>query len=280
MKIAVILPAAGLGKRFSEESQQPLSASKIELDLGGQPVFMRALSLFMGRADVGQIILAVNPDAMDEFLFRWGERLRFHGVEVVAGGRKERWETVLKALNAVNNECTHIAIHDAARPLGSIKLIDRIFEAAVRHAAVIPAMPVSATLKRTAAVEVASDDADPLDAILGSVGKPAMIVRQVLATVDRSDLVEVQTPQVFEASLLRRAYAQLADGRLDGAGITDDASLIEALGQPVMAVEGEATNFKITRPGDMELAAALVAARGSKEAVSMASKRLFPTDDE
>ncbi len=295
MKIAVILPAAGLGKRFAALSA-PSSpdgggaggASKIELDLAGRPVFLRALELFYGRPEVTRIILAVNPDSREEFLFRWGDRLRLHGVEVVAGGRKERWETVLKAMEAVPTDCTHIAIHDAARPLGSAKLIDRVFAAAAQHDAVIPAVPVSATLKRTVAVEAPPEPADPLDAILGSTGGTSgdtsggegIACRRVTATVDRTDLMEVQTPQVFQADLLRRAYARISSGAVQGAGITDDAGLVEALGQAVMVVDGEVTNLKITRPDDMELAQAIIAWRRGKESATQAAKRLFVDEDE
>ncbi|MEX0777969.1 MAG: 2-C-methyl-D-erythritol 4-phosphate cytidylyltransferase [Phycisphaeraceae bacterium] len=280
MKIAVILPAAGVGKRFAQSDANSAATSKIEQDLGGRPVFLRAIELFLNRPNVGQIIIAVNPDAVDEFRFRWSDKLAFHGVTIVAGGRKERWETVLKALEAVQSGSTHAAIHDAARPLTSAALIDRVFEAAAKYPAVIPGLPASATLKRVAPVDSPPQDADPLDAIFGSAGKPTIHVQRVVATVDRRDMVEVQTPQVFALDLLRRAYAQITDGRLDPTGVTDDASLIEAMGEPVMVVEGESTNLKITRPPDLALASAFVAAQEQKHAIGLAKKRLFADEEE
>ncbi len=281
MKIAVILPAAGLGKRFAGSAPDPLAptASKIELDLVGKPVFLRAVGLFLNRPIVGQIILAVNPDAVEDFNFRWADKLAFHGVKVVAGGRAERWETVLKAMEAIDGGCTHAAIHDAARPLTSAALVDRVFEAAGRHPAVIPGLPVAATLKRVVPHQDAAA-ADPLDAILGSEGKRAAPVKRVVATVDRSDLVEVQTPQVFELGLLRRAYAQISSGKLGGKGITDDAGLVESLGEPVYVVEGESTNLKITRPDDLKLAQAYLQMTEQKTAAEIGKKRLFKDEDE
>lgn len=275
MRIAVILPAAGLGKRFNAAAQGPAAgASKIELDLVGRPVFLRSLEAFMNRPVVGQIILAVNPDAMEDFRFRWGDKLTLLGVKVVPGGKKERWETVLNALDAVDPSCTHAAIHDAARPMASAKLIDRVFEAAKRFPAVVPGLPVASTLKRVEPVQL-PEESDPLDAILGGAGKPVMHVQRVTQTVDRRQVVEVQTPQVFEIGLLRRAYAQITDGKLQPAHITDDAGLVEDLGESVYVVDGEVINFKITRPDDMELAAALLQSRQQKDAASVARKALL-----
>lgn len=291
MKIAVILPAAGLGKRFANGENSDASSTafdeknsavslaagmapttKIEANLAGQPVFVRAIELFLNRPQVGQIILAVNPDRVDEFTFRHGDKMRFHGVTIVPGGRKERWETVAKALAAVDDSCTHVAIHDAARPLTSDATIRRVFEAAITHDAVIPGLPVSSTLKRTAVV---TQPVDPLDDILGSAGKAVTDLRKVVETVDRSDLVEVQTPQVFEINLLRNAYASLTDGK----GITDDAGLVESLGHTVYVVQGDSSNLKITRPEDLQLAHALWRLTHEKSLAS-ATKKLFGDEED
>ena len=279
MKIAVILPAAGVGARFSAA---PGSASKLEQDLGGRPVFLRAVELFVGRPDVGCIIVAADPKRIDDFKFRWGDALGFHGVKIVPGGTRDRWETVLKALAAVE-DCSHVAVHDAVRPLATRALVDRVFEAARSFSAVIPGLPVSATLKRVTDETEGRADLDPLDAILGDAGKPGVAVRRVTETLDRTDVIEVQTPQVFDLGLLRRAYEPLRAGQLDGAGITDDASLVEALGDPahpVRVVEGEVTNLKITRADDLKLAEAIWATLHQEDQKELAKKRLFSDDDE
>ncbi len=276
MKLAVILPAAGVGKRFTGSStavEDLGKLSKIEMDLAGLPVFLRAVELFVKRDDVDECVLAVNPDTYDEFKFRWGDKLGFHRAKLVKGGTAERWETVLNALEAIDEGATHIAVHDAARPLASRKLIDRVLEAAGSYDAVIPGLPVPNTLKRVSEEEDSATSADPLDDILG--GGTTVKANRVVETVDRTGVVEVQTPQVFKRDLLERAYAQIKDGSLDPKGITDDASLIEALGEPVHVVEGESTNFKITRAEDLELAGAIVHKRLKQEKKDLGKKRLF-----
>ena len=283
MQIAVIVPAAGAGRRFAEAgcAPSPSGKNKLELDLVGRPVFMRSVEGFWKRPEVVQILLAVDPDRLDEFNLKYGDRLAFHGVKAVSGGRAERWQTVLNALRRVGEDCTHVAIHDAARPLVSHGLIDRVFEAAKHYGAVVPARPVSATLKRvTSEGGPVQGQVDPLDAILGSVGKSQVEVSTVVETIDRNNLVEVQTPQIFEAQLLRRAYDQITQETVEGSGITDDACLVEALGETVYVVDGEASNLKITRPDDMDLATAYLQVTEQTREADLGRKRLFNDDDD
>ena len=289
MKIAVILPAAGLGKRFAtsgSDSIDPLlgnsaSKSKIEADLAGTPVFMRAIKLFSSRPDVGQIILAINPESFDSFRFKYGDQLSFQNVTLVKGGLKERWETVSLALAAVKDDCTHVAVHDAARPLTSTRLIDRVFGAAANYPAVIPGHAMSATLKRYAPVEAdGADEGDRADLILGADPDRPTVLGAVSETIDRTRVVAVQTPQVFEKSLLGRAYEQITSGRLSGQGITDDAGLVETLGEAVYVVEGEATNLKITQQEDMKLAKLIAESQDRSRASDIGAKRLFGDLDE
>ncbi|MFP4144245.1 MAG: IspD/TarI family cytidylyltransferase [Phycisphaeraceae bacterium] len=283
MKTAVIVPAAGLGRRFQQAggSEAP---SKVEMELAGTAVFLRVINLFAGRSDVAQVLLAVHPERVEMFRLRWGDRLRFQGVDIVPGGTRERWETVGKALEYVRGGCTHVAVHDAARPLASSEMIDRVFAAALEHGTAVPGVAVPDTLKRVLEAEEAAEaepEGELLDAILGGAGKPAPAeVRRVVETVPRSDLVAVQTPQVFELGLLQRAYVEIEDGRLDPDGVTDDASLVEALGEPVVVVEGDPLNFKITRPQDAELAEALLARREARDAAERGRRELFGDEDE
>ncbi len=276
METAVIIPAAGSGRRFG--SIPGKGGSKIELDLAGRPVFLRAIECFIGRTDVSQIVLAVNPREVDQFKFRYGDRLGINGVKLVAGGTKERWETVLLALEAVDDACTHVAIHDAVRPLASRKMIDRVFEAASKHGAVIPGLPVSNSLKRAVAA-AKPEEADPLASILGDAGKTQYTLRRIVEGVDRADLVEVQTPQVFELGLIRAAYQAVADGQVATDAITDDAGLVQAMGHEVFVVEGESTNLKITRQGDYALAQAFAARRDAASKKELAKKKLFGDED-
>lgn len=282
MKMAVILPAAGAGKRFAAGGEGGAGAkSKIELELNGRAVLLRAVELFLKRPQVRQIIVAASPDGLEAFKFRWGDQLAFHGVNIVAGGRQERWESVKNALAAVKPECTHVAVHDVVRPLASAALIDRVFAAAGKWPAVIPGLPVSNTLKQVEEAKPPDTEAaDPLDAILGPLPQATAKTMRVVRTVDRGGLVEVQTPQVFAVQLLRRAYAQIDAGKVDRRTITDDAMLVEALGEAVWVVEGEPTNIKITRPGDAALAEAMLRMTEQAAAAALGKKRLFRDEDE
>lgn len=283
MKIAVILPAAGASSRFGKQN-------KLEVELAGRAVLVRSIELFANRPQVGQTIVAVHPDAVSEFKFKWGDKLGFLGVTVVPGGKVERWETVRNALAKIGDDITHVAVHDAARPVTDPAVIDQAFEAAKRFDAVVPGVPVSATLKRAAAeVDQPDDEDDPLDAILGSAGKTVIEARRVIETVRRDHLYQVQTPQVFERSLLERAYGKTTDPSFDPSGITDDAGLVEAMGEPVHVVPGDPLNVKITVPDDVKFAAAVLAMRtgqapGDALGGCPGPRRKFPTwaemDDE
>jgi 2-C-methyl-D-erythritol 4-phosphate cytidylyltransferase len=260
MNVCVIIPAAGRSRRFGE-------SDKLAQDLGGRALLIRTVELFAKRDDVRSIVVAGPPEPAEEFEAfrdRYGPTLGFHGATIIAGGRAERWETVRNALAAVPDDATHVAVHDAARPGASKELLDRTFDAASRLPAVVPALAVSSTLKRVSSreEEIAGDDADDAlaDAILGDEGKTSLRARRVIETVDRSDLVEIQTPQVFEASLLRRAYDQA-----DLGGATDDAALVERLGEPVYTVEGDPCNFKITRPADLRVMRAVMGVKPPSE---------------
>jgi 2-C-methyl-D-erythritol 4-phosphate cytidylyltransferase len=247
-RFGVIIPAAGRSRRFG-------IGDKLSQDVGGRPMLLRTVELFTRRDDVAAIVVAAPPEELDEFRTRFGTQLGFHGAKVVAGGTIERWETVRNALAAIPEDCTHVAVHDAARPAASEELLQRVFDAARVHDAVIPGDPVTSTLKRVSEETVDAEQEDAVaDAILGSFAESTKIKgRRVTGTVPREHLVAVQTPQVFRAELLRRAYAQ---GGLEGA--TDDAMLVERLGAEVIVVDGDPRNVKVTTPADLALVRALL----------------------
>jgi 2-C-methyl-D-erythritol 4-phosphate cytidylyltransferase len=255
MRIAVIIPAAGRSTRYQSPHNEGLR-SKLDEDLGGKTVLQRSIELFHTRDEVATIIIAgpAEPDALADFRLRHGDRLALFGATLVRGGLQSRTESVAAALAAVPEACTHVAVHDAARPCTPAALVDRVFEAAGRHPAVIPAVPVEDTLKRVGEPIEDTGDDDPVAAILGAGARPPPL-RPVETTIARDGLVLEQTPQVFEVGLLRRAHAGARTG-------TDDAALVEALGETVLVVEGDRTNIKITRPGDLELARAILGVSG------------------
>jgi 2-C-methyl-D-erythritol 4-phosphate cytidylyltransferase len=264
LKIAVIIPAAGASERFGD-------GNKLDADMAGRPVIQRTVELFVKRADVGAVIVAgpFEDEAFTGFRDRHGDKLGLLGATLCRGGKTHRWETVGAAMELVPDDATHIAVHDGARPATPQELIDRVFQAVARFGAVVPAVEVGDTVKR---VRETADDAgpvDPLAAIFGGDAGPGggdATKRIVESTVDRKGLMLVQTPQVFGAALLRRAYAQ------DDLTSTDDASLVEKLGEEVVVVEGDARNIKITRRGDVAMAVKIL---GLKEPAGRAAHKRF-----
>jgi len=226
-RFAVILPAAGRSTRFGDPKQK-----KIYADLDGRAVWLRALDPFLGRADVGQVIVAIHPEDRDLFDRRYHANVAFLGIRVIDGG-SERHETIARALEVVDPSCDYLAIHDAARPCLVSEQVDAVFAAAIEHGAAILAVAVTDTLKR--------------------VGPD----QTTIETIPRAGLHGAQTPQVFRRDLIVRAYANR--GRL-GEAITDDAQLVEAIGHPCRVVEGSPMNLKITTAADLRLAAAILKA--------------------
>lgn len=268
MKVALIIPAAGASRRYTGAGAV---RSKLDEDLGGRPVLQRTIELFAKHESIspliGSIIVAGphDADSLDEFKLRHADRIGLMGGIIIRGGETHRYETVAAALAALSkapggSDCTHAAIHDAARPCTSPELIERIFAAAEKYVAVIPAVEMSDTIKRTAIDTNVEEERDPLAAILGpdpDLGqtKKSKGLKYVRETLNRDHVVRVQTPQIFELSLLKRAYAQ------KDLASTDDAQLVERLGERVVVVEGEALNIKITRPEDLRLARAILGVR-------------------
>ena len=256
MQLAVIIPAAGLSTRFGRED-------KLAQDLGGRPLLLRTVELFTKRQEVTQVIVAGPPDDLVAFRHRFEGALAFHGVQVVEGGRRDRCETVRRAMAAVEEGVTHVAVHDAARPVVSDALLDRLLQTAQRLDAVIPVVPATDTVKRLAeSCEVLAEEGEGAaiaNAILGAQGCRDVEARPVVETLDRGGLVLVQTPQVFAVGLFRRACE--AD---PVAGVSDDAGLVERLGEPVHAVAGDPANIKVTTKEDLRLVHALLNLEGTR----------------
>jgi 2-C-methyl-D-erythritol 4-phosphate cytidylyltransferase len=205
---AAILPAAGSSSRFGR--------NKLTEVLAGQTVLWRSVQAFAARRDVAVVVVA-GPTHVDAAKVR-----------NVPGGSC-RAETVRNALAAVPSEVEWVAIHDAARPLVSQSLIDRVVSAAVEHGAAAPATPVTLTIKQSRG---------PLPA-------------PVLRTIPRDELWAMQTPQVMRRADLVDAFARCPIP-LDQ--VTDDVQLLEMADRPVWLVEGEESNLKMTRPVDLTMA--------------------------
>lgn len=207
MKLAAIVLAAGTGSRFG--------GAKHEVILAGRPAWRWSTDLF---ADLGIPVTLVGP------------------LPGGVGGGERRRDSVAAGLDAVSPNTTHVLIHDAARPLVSRALVERVIAALEGGAsAVVPGVGIADTVKRV------------VDGV-------------VVETVDRSTLVSVQTPQGFEIGLLRRVHAESDDD------VTDDAALVEAIGVPVVVVDGDPENRKITHRIDHHIAETTVRLRGESDA--------------
>jgi 2-C-methyl-D-erythritol 4-phosphate cytidylyltransferase len=225
--VGVIICAAGASSRFGGKRKKPF------VDVAGRAAFLRSVEIFTSRDDVKQVLLAIAPEDEELVTVKWGPNLKFYDVQICFGGA-ERFDTVTKALELIKDNVDLIAVHDAVRCCVTKKWIDDCFAAAAKTGAAMLACPVSATIKKV---------------------KDNIITE----TVDRSGLYEAQTPQVFEASLLRKAYDNLKN--LDASKISDDSQLVEALGHKVSIVETDSSNIKITQKNDIAIAQAIIKSR-------------------
>lgn len=218
-RVAVIVVAAGSGSRLGH------SEPKAFVELRGITILERALRGVFDASEPAQVIV-VAPEtrlAAARHLAEHAAGAASGSVTVVVGGGT-RQASVAAGLAALAPEVEVVLVHDAARALTSGALIDRVVRAVTPSTGVVPALPVTDTIKRIDAREFVAD------------------------TVDRQDLVHVQTPQGFPRAALVAAYAS-ADH-----DYTDDAALFSAAGHPVAVVEGEARGFKITTPWDLHRA--------------------------
>ena len=236
--VAVIIPAAGKSSRFGGKEKKPF------VSLDSRPIWQRSAELFWSRDDVSTVYLVIPPGEKDDFRSRFGHLIAFANIMLVEGGA-ERFDSVANGLAAVPESVGYVAVHDAVRPLAPTSVIDKVFAAAIKHGAAVPAVPVADTLKRV----------DPA-------------TNRVTETIPRAGLWQAQTPQVFRRDWLAEAYAKRAG---QPAPVTDDAQLVEAAGYPVVVVPGSPANFKITTKEDLELAEAVLKARASKPAARPAA---------
>jgi 2-C-methyl-D-erythritol 4-phosphate cytidylyltransferase len=214
---AVVMPAAGSSSRYGR--------NKLLEMLDGQTVIERSLRAFLSRGDVAAVVLAASDNAIRSAIGSLAEDPRL----LLVPGGSCRAKSVQAAVAALPAEVEWVAVHDAARPLVSQRLIDRVLAAAIERGAAAPALPVHLTVKEAIG---------PLPA-------------QVTRTVPRSSLWAMQTPQI-----LRRAdlLAAIEICPLPLEDITDDLQLLELARRPVWLVEGEERNLKLTTPMDLALA--------------------------
>lgn len=226
---SAVIVAAGSARRME-------GIDKILAPLGELPVLVHTLYAFQDCPDVSEVIVVTRED----MLIAAGDLCRQFGLDkvkkVVVGGA-ERIHSVQAGLSEVRSDAALIAIHDGARPLLPQTVLREVISCAARTGAAAPALPLTDTIKR---------------------------VENGLAveTIDRGTLFAVQTPQVFDADLIRAATQKaLTDSEL----LTDDCAAVERMGMKVSLTQGSRENLKLTTPFDLVEARAILEARGMGE---------------
>jgi 2-C-methyl-D-erythritol 4-phosphate cytidylyltransferase len=230
MKVAVIVPAAGLGTRMGRNSAEKTGTSRKQfMLLEGSPILLHTIRKFAASSRISEIVIALRPEDMEWVREMMQRDVPGNRVRVVEGGNS-RQESVQNALAALGRDTDLVAVHDAVRPFIDLEIIDKVLDAAAETGAAIVGVAPVDTVKQ--------------------VNRGTGQVR-VRATLPRDRLVLAQTPQVFRYDLLCRAFQSARD---DGFIGTDEASLVERLDVDVTVVLGSDRNIKITKPADMDLA--------------------------
>ena len=223
---SVVVVAAGSSERMGSD--------KMLMTLGAKPVIIRTLMAFQQSPMVDDIVVVTRQ----EKIMGLADMIKLYDIskvtQVISGGAT-RMESALAGVSAVKEGAKLIAIHDGARPLVTQGVIRRVVEAANEHMAAVPAVPCVDTLKQVNQEGV------------------------VIGSVDRSSVVRIQTPQVFDADLIKGALSRAVEKNLP---LTDDCSAMEMMGVKTYVVEGDAGNIKLTEPDDMILAEAILKNRG------------------
>jgi len=216
--VHIIIPSGGKGLRFGT------TIPKQYLELNCIPILVRTLLRFENEPLVSKIHIAAESSFIDQILL-WKKEYSIYKLETVVEGASERQFSIYEVLKSITFTTEDIIlVHDAVRPFPSNSLIQRIIEKTLLYGACIPTLPITDTIKRK------NNN------------------NSVVETLDRSELVSVQTPQGFRASVLINAYEFAVKNSILG---TDDSSLVERIGVNVYCEEGEITNIKITNKEDI-----------------------------
>jgi 2-C-methyl-D-erythritol 4-phosphate cytidylyltransferase len=235
MKVSAIIAAAGQGVRMQQDRP------KTYLDLGKKPILFHTLKVFEATPEVKEVTVVVHPDDLEYCQEEVIDPFGFKKILRLVPGGKERQDSVYNALKVLKNEEDNlevIVVHDGVRPFVVTEQVRQVITAARRHGGAILGIPCQDTLKQVNARG------------------------EVVATIERRELWQIQTPQAFQAALLWRAFREAMSS---GFYATDEAALVEALGHPVVVVPGSPLNLKITTPDDLKLAEAILALRKKKK---------------
>ena len=215
-------------------SSQRMGSDKLLHNLGIMPVLARTLLVFQDCELVDEIVVVTRMEKLEE-VADLCKKYRIEKASKVICGGATRMESALAGVSEVKKKAKLIAIHDGARPLVSVELIENTVRAAAKYKAAVPAIKSVDTLK------LAEDG------------------ETVTGSLDRELVLRVQTPQVFDADLIKGALTFAAEKKLP---LTDDCSAVELMGVKARIVPGEEDNIKLTTPRDMLFAAAILKDRG------------------
>lgn len=221
-----VVPAAGSSTRMEGQD-------KMLLELGDRPVLVRTLQALEACALIHEIVVVTREDLVVPV----SRLCRDFGLEKVAKvvtGGATRTLSVLAGIRSASPEAELIAVHDGARPFVTQEVLEEVIRKAAECGAAAPAVPVTDTVKR------AKDGV-------------------VEETLDRETLFAIQTPQVFEASLLKAALQKAAE---EGVTLTDDCAAVERLGMRISLTRGDRANLKLTTPTDLDLGLGILIGRG------------------
>jgi len=224
-RCSVVVVAAGSSTRMGED--------KLFMDLCGKPVLERTLRALSDCECVEEIILVTREEILEKAAELCYENKLAKVTKVVIGG-KSRNESALAGLSEIRRDAKLVLIHDGARPLVTEEVVRDAMHTAALYKCAAPAVPLTDTVKETAG-------------------------ESVIRTLDRSRLAAVQTPQAFVPEIIKAALTLAVK---NGVEYTDDCAAVEAMGIPVRLSEGSQENIKITRPLDIQTAAAILKSRG------------------
>lgn len=222
-----IVAAGGHGERLGSE------VPKAEVELLGKPLFLHSLAAFQNAPVISGIVLVLPPERTGDWPLERFRNAGIHRATTVVAGGTTRQESVRKALDAIPERTGTVVVHDAARPAVTPEMIDEVSHIPPDAEGLITAVPVTDTMKL----------------VRGGV---------VERTIDRGRLVAVQTPQAFRLETLREAHRLASESGFVG---TDDSSLVERMGCTVLVRTGHRENIKVTFPGDIVRAEAILMAR-------------------
>lgn len=224
--VTAIIPAAGSSRRMGGEN-------KLLIPLNGIPILVYTLQAFHDCDFVDKIILLCKEEDITEY-FSICKEYDLYKVFKIAKGGKTRTESVLAGILNCPDETKWVAVHDAARPFITEEIISDTIKKAQLFGAAAPIVPIKDSIKRV------------------ENGK-------IIENIERDTLAAVQTPQVFEKDLLKKALEQVISDQFP---VTDDCSAVEHLGIQVTTTQGSYENIKITTPEDLMFAEAILEKRG------------------